>query len=114
MSPGAIAPVIASLPISLVSARNRRGVGDLVAVHGGLGWPERTADVFCSTPQGPDDRPSERRSPRIEVPRSHRVPVVIDYRFAGNPLPSAAAAMAFDGWPADAMIEVAALVSGPE
>jgi hypothetical protein len=104
---GDIATVIASLPISLVGAEPEQR-GDLVAVHGGPGWPERTAEcllhrvrgllIVHPTPVSPTD-----------VPEVSSVPVVVDYRFAGNRA-LAAAAMAFDGWPAGAMIEVAAVV----
>ena len=104
---GDIATVIASLPISLVGAESEQR-GDLVAVHGGPGWPERTAEcllhrvrgllIVHPTPVSPTD-----------VPEVSSVPVVVDYRFAGNRA-LAAAAMAFDGWPAGAMIEVAAVV----
>jgi hypothetical protein len=45
-----------------------------------------------------------------EVPDAASVPVVVDYRFSGNPA-LAEAADAFGRWPAFAMIEVAAVVA---
>ena len=82
----------------------------------GANWSPFTAvragrsERRMSSPQGPGaaDRPSDAG---LDEPGSRRsfVPVVVDYRFAGNRA-LAAAAMAFDGWPAGAMIEVAAVV----
>ena len=112
MSTGAIASVVASLPVSLRSAATDAASADLVALDGSVGWPERTADavqhaarglmVVQPCPVAPD-----------EVPQTSSVPVVIDYRFAGNPAVSSAARV-FDGWEADAMVEVSSLVSDPE
>ena len=48
---GDIATVIASLPISLVGAEPEQR-GDLVAVHGGPGWPERTAECLLHKVRG--------------------------------------------------------------
>lgn len=105
---GDITPVIASLPVSLVAADPRLGRADLAAVDGGPGWPERTADalrhgvggllLIHPVPVAPD-----------EVPEESVVPVVVDYRFAGNPA-LAAATDAFAGWPSSAMIELAAVL----
>ena len=104
---GDIVTVIASLPISLVGAESGTR-GELVAVHGGPGWPERTAECLLHHVRGlliVHPTPVSTN----QVPDVVSVPVVVDYRFAGNPA-LAAAAEAFVGWPAGAMIEVAAVV----
>jgi hypothetical protein len=111
MSTGAIASVVASLPVSLRSTATDAASADLVALDGSVGWPERTAHavqhaarglmVVQPCPVAPD-----------EVPQTSSIPVVIDYRFAGNPAVSSAARV-FDGWEADAMVEVSSLVSDP-
>ncbi|HET7476882.1 MAG TPA: hypothetical protein VFJ97_12785 [Dermatophilaceae bacterium] len=104
---GDVGLVVASLPISLVAAETGTA-SDLVAVDGGPGWPQRATDVLRDGVRGllivhPV------AVPPAAVPDASFVPVVLDYRFAGNPvLP--AMAKAFADWSAEAMIEVAAVV----
>lgn len=102
---GDILPVIASLPISLVAA-DSENAADLFAVHGGPGWLQRTAECLLHEPRG---LLIVQPTPVLanQVPDVLAIPVVVDYRFAGNPA-LAAAAEVFVGWPADAMIEIAA------
>ncbi|KRF22361.1 hypothetical protein [Phycicoccus sp. Soil802] len=102
---GDVLPVIASLPISLV-AKASENAADLFVVHGGPDWPQRTAECLLHDLRGllivePTPVPAN------QVPDDLSVPVVVDYRFAGNPA-LAAAAEAFVGWPAEGMIEIAA------
>jgi hypothetical protein len=102
---GDTVPVIATLPISLKSTE--LGLpADLYMVHGGPGWLERTAESLLYELRGLlIVQPTPVLASR--VPDVSTVPVVVDYRFAGNPA-MASAAEAFVGWPTDAMIEVAA------
>jgi hypothetical protein len=104
---GDIVPVIASLPVSLARTESLER-GDLIALHGGAGWPQRMADVLQDGAQGllllqPTVAPVD------DVPDVSRVPVVVDYWFSGNPAVSEAK-YSFDGWPAYTMIEVAAVL----
>jgi len=108
---GAIAPVVASLPVSLwwVGAGNEVSA-DLVAVDGGTGWPRRATEALRQGVQGllvvePDPALPE------QVPQAP-VPVVIDHRFASNPAVDSAA-RDFDGWPPEALVEVSALLPDP-
>ncbi len=108
---GAVAPVVASLPVSLrwVGAGNQV-TPDLVALDGGRGWPQRLLDAVLDGARGlllvqpvavaPD-----------EVPRVS-VPVVVDHRFAANPA-VAPASSHFEEWPADALVEVSSLLPDP-
>jgi hypothetical protein len=109
MSTGAIAPIVASLPVSLRSAATDAASADLVALDGSVGWPERTVEAVQHPARGlmlVQPCPVARG----EVPQTSPVPVVIDYPFACNSaVPSAA--RAFDGWEADAMVEVSSRVS---
>ena len=104
---GDVVPVVASLPISLVGSPDDRPA-DLVAVDGVAGWPEQLRASLEDGTRGlvlvhPCPAPAG------EVPDETSVPVVVDYRFAGNPaLP--AAGKAFSGWSADALVELAAVV----
>lgn len=100
-----ILPVIASLPTSLVAAESTEAA-DLFAVHGGSGWLQRTAECLRHKTRG---LLIVHPTPVLanQVPDVSSLPVVVDYRFAGNPA-VAAAAEAFVGWPADALIEIAA------
>jgi hypothetical protein len=106
---GDIAPVIASLPVSLVAAGPDAGGPDLVAVDGGPGWPQRAADRLAHGVRGLVVIQPVPVAP-AEVPTASGVPVVVDYRFAGNPAIETAAD-AFARWPADAMIEVSVVGS---
>ncbi len=106
---GAVAPVVASLPVSLrwVEAGNEV-TPDLVAIDGGTGWPGRVRDAVRRGARGlllvqpvavaPDD-----------VPRA-AVPVVVDHRFAGNPAVPPATGD-FEEWPAEALVEVSSLLA---
>lgn len=108
---GAVAPVVASLPVSLrwVEAGNEVPP-DIEAVDGGPGWPRRMVDAVSRGVRGlllvqpvavaPD-----------EVPQLS-VPVVVDHRFAGNPaLPPAADD--FADWPTGALVELSSLLPDP-
>ena len=106
---GAIAPVVASLPVSLTNAGTDTPASELVAVDGALGWPQRTRDALGNGTQGlmliqPCPVTAD------EVPQTPSVPVVVDYRFAGNPAVLTFAGH-FDGWPVEALVEVSSLVS---
>ena len=110
MRSGAIAPVVASLPVSLRPEETTTVSTELLAVDGGVDWPQHLTDavrqvkgalVIHPSPVLPD-----------EVPLASSVPVVIDYRFASNPAVSTAASQ-FHGWPAEALVEVSALVREP-
>ncbi|GAB3260594.1 hypothetical protein [Kineosporia babensis] len=104
LSRGDVPAVVASLPVSLRLAEP----SDLVALEGGPGWPERVAAatargvmVVHPTPAAPE-----------AVPAHPGAPVVLNYRFADNPVMPTAARL-FTDWPADAMIEAAAVVAQP-
>lgn len=111
MGSGALAPVIASLPVSLrwVGAGNEV-TPDLVAIDGGTGWPKRVLDAALGGARGlllvnpvavaPD-----------EVPQVS-VPVVVDHRFAANPAVPPAS-RDFEEWPRDALVEVSSLLTDP-
>ncbi len=107
LASGDIAAVIASLPLSLRDGESGQPA-DLVAIDGSPDWPKRTAEALLRDARGlliihPTPVPPH------EVPDASALPVIVDYRFAGNPALTAAAD-AFAGWPTDAMIDVAAVV----
>lgn len=108
---GAIAPVIASLPASLRwEGAGNEVSADLVVLDGGLGWPQSALDAI---PHGVRGLMLVRPTPVTpdEVPQLP-VPVVIDHRFASNPA-VASTAHHFDSWPAEALVEVSALIAEP-
>lgn len=107
LTAGDVVPVVASLPISFASGTPGERA-DVVAVGGGPGWPRRLGEALGQGPRGlliVDPTPVQ----PDEVPDVSSVPVVVDYRFSGNPALSGAADE-FGGWPSEAMIEVAAVV----
>src|SRR4029453_10380713 len=122
LTAGDVVPVVASLPISFASGTpggradvgavgggpGRRGRAGGAAVGGGPGWPRRLGEALVQGPRGlliVDPTPVQ----PDEVPDVSSVPVVVDYRFSGNPALSGAADE-FGEWPSEAMIEVAAVV----
>jgi hypothetical protein len=105
---GNVATTVASLPLSLATALPGESA-DLAAVHGGPGWPQRVMHALVPGVRGVlvvDPVPV----PVAQVPAAPPVPVVIDHRYAANPV-LARAADALQDWPNDALVEVAAVVA---
>ena len=109
MAAGDIGPVLASLPLSLVGGQP--GPGHLIAVDGAPGWPDRAADALLQSARGLMIVQPTPVAPQ-DVPEASFVPVVVDYRYASNPA-MGHGAQAFTGWPASALVEVAAVVHQP-
>lgn len=98
--------VIASLPVSLCASD---GPADaLVAIDGAAGWPQRVADARHNGALGvvlvhPEPVPTD------QVPAITDTPLVVDHRFAGNPVLANGVGLLAD-WRGDVLIEVASTV----
>lgn len=107
---GAIASVIASLPMSL--APGQADMAALQGVSGTNGWVHRAAATITQGAAGvaviapePGDTQSLER-----LAASHSVPVVLGFRWASNPAVAQAAAVYRQAVPDGALVEVTAYI----